>query len=300
MISVIIPNLHSPIIDQVIRSVEEQTLSYQDIEIIVVGQDQYGLVPHHVPFIVTQQPMAAAQARNLGAQQTHGEYILFLDADCIAAPSLMEHLLARHVEGHAVVGGSIELVPDNYWVMCDNLLSFTPFLSTAPPGPRRYLPSLNLSVARTLFTSLGGFNPHFPGAAGEDIDLSLRMRTCGYELYFEPRARVYHQPERATAGSVWRHLRNFGRVQSTLHRMYPEQAASRLRPYFRPLTGVILATAPLLALRDIVSIYQANPQMYCHWKLLPGMVWGKIGWYWGLVEGLLAHETTIYHSITHS
>jgi glycosyltransferase involved in cell wall biosynthesis len=292
MISVVIPDLHSPIIDQVIRSIEVQTLAHQVIEIMVVGQDQYELIPHHIPFIMTPKPLSAGQARNLGAQQVRGEYILFLDADCIAAPDLIEQLLMRHNEGHAVVGGSIELIPDNYWVMCDNSLSFTPFLSTAPPGPRRYLPSLNLSIARTLFTSLGGFNPRFPGAAGEDIDLSMRVRTHGYELYFEPRARVYHQPGRATARSVWKHLESFGQIHVLLQQMHSNQVAPRLSPRFRPWTGIILSVAPLLALWDILSIYQTNPQFRYHWKLLPGMVWGKIGWYWGVVEALLACEGT--------
>ncbi len=292
MLTVVIPNLHSPIIDRVIYSVENQTLSHQITEIIVVGQDQYGLVPQHIPFIMTPQPLTAARARNLGAANTHSEYILFLDADCVAAPDLIEHLLACHTEGYLVVGGSIEVVSDDYWVMCDNLLSFTPFLSTAPPGFRRYLPSFNLSIARTLFSKLGGFNPDFPGAAGEDIDLSLRIRAHNYELYFEPRARVKHQPQRASARSVWGHLQSFGRIHVKLQRMHGGQAAPRLSTKLRPWAAAILSTAPLLALWDVLQIYQTYVPTRRYWHMLPGMVWGKTAWYWGVAEGLLTQMDT--------
>ncbi len=291
-VTVVIPNLHSPLINRVIVALEHQTARHAISDIIVVGQDCYGRIPGHVHFVATPQPLCAAAARNLGAWQARGEYILFLDADCIAAPDLLEHLLARHREGHPVVGGSIDLTPDNYWVMCDNLLSFTPFLSTAPPGPRRYVPSLNMSITRTLFTDLGGFNPSFPGAAGEDIDLSLRVRARGYEPYFEPSARVYHQPQRASAQSVWKHLHNFGRIHIKLQRMHTGQAAPRLSPRLRPWAGAILATAPLLGLWDVLRIYQTYAPTRRYWRMLPGMVWGKTAWYWGVAEGLLAQTDT--------
>src|SRR5262249_30933459 len=201
---------------------------------IVVGQDRYDRIPSHVHFIATPSPLSAAAARNLGAAHAQSDYVLFLDSDCIAAPDLIERLLARHHEGYAVVGGGVAVEAGDYWVLCDNLLVFATSLSMAAAGERAYLPSLNFSIERALFLRAGGFAEQFAGAAGEDIDLSLRLRRQGCRLLFEPCAAVYHRPERASARGVWSHLRGYGRVQLGLQQIYGAMATPRLNAGLRP------------------------------------------------------------------
>ncbi len=287
-VSVVIPNLHSPLLDEVLAALGRQTGAALISEIIVVGQHNGASLAPPARMVTTPRPLAAAAARNLGAQQASGDYLLFLDADCLAAPDLLARLYARHQEGHAVVGGSVALETGNYWRLCDNLLSFTPFLATATPGPRPYLPSLNFSLPRELLLAVGGFDESFPGAAGEDLDLSLRLRNQGQELFFEPRAIVYHRPQRSSARLVARHLRAFGRVHLRLQRRYAGRAAPHLSPRMRPWAGLILAAAPLLALADGLSLLGRQPPLRPYWPCLPGLVWGKAAWYWGLAEALLA------------
>lgn len=288
MISVIIPNLHSPLIDQVVAALQQQTAHHAISETLVVGQGQPGHLPPGVAFIPSQRPLSAAAARNLGAWRAAGTYLLFLDADCLAAPDLVERLLARHAQGYAVVGGSIRLERASYWLRSDNMLVFAPFLSTTAPGPRRYLPSLNLSIARDVFVALGGFDEGFAGAAGEDLDLSIRLRQRGYPLFFEPRASVRHRPARASAGKIWQHLRTFGRVHVGIQRRYGAAGAPRLNAQrLRPLSGLLVALAPLLALWDVVGLFWKHPALWRDADALPGMVWGKLGWYWGVFEALL-------------
>jgi len=144
-----------------------------------------------------------------------------------------------------------------------------------------------LSIRRELFTALGGFDQRFPGAAGEDIDLSWRLRQQGHSLLFEPRAIVYHRPQRNSAGAVWAHLHRFGQAQSTLWRLFPELKNTRKKRRLRPFAGLIVALAPLLALRDTFALYRRLlPLRWFVW-LLPGLVWGKTAWYWGVAEALL-------------
>jgi cellulose synthase/poly-beta-1,6-N-acetylglucosamine synthase-like glycosyltransferase len=288
MFSIIIPNLHSPLIGNVIAALRQQSRPELINEIIVVGQDRHRLITsdrlvrHDDP----QRPLSAAAARNRGFHQARSEWLLFIDADCIAQPTLVE-TFSQAITHHDIVGGSVEMEATPYWTVCDNLLTFTSTLDTAPAGPRDYLPSLNFCIKRTLLQQVNGFDPRFPGAAGEDIDLSLRLRRAGQTLWFEPQARLYHRPTRATAGSVAQHLRAFGRAQVRLARSYPDLLASRLSGNIRKLAPALQVAAPLLACNDIVSLF-ATRQLKAHFlHCLPGLVWGKTAWYWGASEALL-------------
>lgn len=284
-VSIIIPTLHSPIIDKVIQSLEQQTDRGSIVEIIVVGQIESGTNIAPAQLVPTVQPVAAANARNLGAQRATGDILLFIDSDCLAHPKLVACHLEQHRRGHNVVGGSIAIEPDDtYWRLCDNLLSFTPFLANMPAGERPYLPSCNLSIPRSLFTAAGGFDERFSGAAGEDVDFSFRLRERGYRLFFTPEAQIFHRPSRVSAKTVARHLRSFGQVQVVLHQRYQHLGRSALPKQLSAWTGLLMAAAPLLATIDAVQWYYRYPQLRGYWYCLPGIVWGKSAWYWGYSE----------------
>lgn len=287
-ISIVIPNLHSPIIDQVIAALTVQTAPAQ--EIIVVGQDRYGLVPADVIFLQTERPISAAAARNLGARHAGGDYVLFIDSDCIACPQLIERLKTCHACGMHIIGGGVAPESDCYWTYCDNLLVFADVLHTAVAGERALLPSLNLSMPGAMFLELGGFDERYPGAAGEDLDLSLRLRAAGQHLYFEPHAWVAHQHQRADARSVWEHLRSFGRAHVRVQQEHAAMMPSVLHYLSKPWAPALRVAAPFLAALDIMRLYaligyRLSARAY---YAAPGMVWAKTGWYWGVADALSA------------
>jgi len=292
MISILIPNLHSPLIGQVIEALDGQTARSAIHELIVVGQDRYGLIPVDVRFIRTQRPISPAAARNLGARLAGGEYLLFIDADCIAAPDLVERILARHRQGRAVVGGAVMAEAGNYWTLCDNLLVFAPYLNSAKAGARPYLPSHTLSIARGVFAELGGFDESFV-PTGEDMDLSLRLRARGYELFFEPDAGVAHRPQRASAAAVFNHLRSFGRGYYRLQQQHAALWRSPVAHLPRQSIGLLIALIPLLACKDILWQLARDRALRSYPQAIVGMIWGRMGWYLGVVEGLLAQPERV-------
>lgn len=291
MLSIIIPSLHSPLLDQVIESLRCQTAPQLIGEIMVVGQDRYGKIPADVRAIITPRPFSAAEARNLGVREARYDTLLFLDSDCIAAPDLVERIWAAHQAGHTVVGGSITIEQGPYWRLCDNLIGFAGYLSTDPAGPRDYLPTLNLSLPREVVQAVGGFDPRFLGAAGEDAELGMRLRSAGYTMHFEPRATLFHRSERLTPGSVWRHLQSYGRATPAAS-YGDKRLAPRLGPHLRPLGGLIRAASPLLALGDLGAMLTRRPELRRHWYTLPGLAWARVAWYWGVVDGLQAGGAT--------
>jgi len=123
--SVIIPNLNSSIIDQTVESVLGQDTDLT-FEVIVVGMDKYNLVEKYakVHFIQTPQPVGAAEARNIGIRAAQGEWLLFIDSDCIAQPGWIETFTSAFNDGWQVVGGGVTSPKEPFWLLVYNLSMF--------------------------------------------------------------------------------------------------------------------------------------------------------------------------------
>jgi GT2 family glycosyltransferase len=287
MLSIIIPSLHSPIIDRVVAALQSQTARSSIREIIVVGQDRHSLVPPDVTFVHTERPISAASARNLGAQRASGDLLLFIDSDCVAQPDLVARLIEAQAQGLGIMSGAVLPETESYWSLADNLLVFAEFLPGAPAGPRRTIPSLVLCLPRALFLAMGGFDERFPGAAGEDLDLGLRLREAGHTLHFVPRAQVRHLHARGTASGIWNHLRGFGRVHPRVARAHPGQMSRLMSHLHGGHAALIIAASLPLALLDTLGLYARHRALRPYLVALPGVVWARTGWYWGVAEAIL-------------
>jgi glycosyltransferase involved in cell wall biosynthesis len=288
-VSIIIPNLHSPLIGEVIVALRAQTAIADICEIIVVGMDRHQLVAPDqlVRFIATERPISPAAARNRGAAAARGEHLLFLDADCLLAPSALERLLAGISAGYGALVGAVVPETDQYWVLCNNLMAFPEFLTLDQPGERDCLPSFCLLIRRAVWDAVGTFDERFPGPAGEDLDLSYRMRLAGYRLGCAPDAAVRHRPARAGAGAVWRQHVGFGAAWHVLYHRYRailpfSQAVWLIEEYGAPGLAAALPLACLYVLR----LFARRRHLLRFWYAIPGMIWAQYGWYNGIQQAV--------------
>ncbi|PDW03887.1 glycosyltransferase family 2 protein [Candidatus Viridilinea mediisalina] len=289
--SVIIPNLHSPHLGAVLTALSQQTTP--PLEVIVVGQDRYGFHVAHpaVRMLTTPHPVPPAVARNLGLAHARGDVCCFLDADCIPQAPWLERLLARQMEGDAVVVGAVALGNERFWQRCDNIAAMAPFLVTAPRGPRLYVISANLAIRRALLLQQCGFDLSFRYASGEDSDLAFRLVLQGHTPQFEPTAIIHHETSRDQAAKVWRHIWLYGTQWPMLVDRYPQILGL---PFWRrsyrthPLLAWLLI--PFWTLKDVYKLYSAQPALLRHhWPTLWGVYWVRIAWYVGQIVAFRKH-----------
>jgi len=287
-ISVVIPNLHSPIIDQVVVAIERQTVRAQIAEIIVVGLDRPGRVPPHVTWLDTGVPIAPGAARNRGIAHSSTPLVALVDADCLLAPDCLERLLAALSAPRAVVGAALQPEHTAYWLLADNLMAFDGSLTCDESRAAAALPSFVMLLERAAWQRVGGFDPR--RFIGEDYDLCFRLRRAGYVVWFEASARVVHRPARASAATVWRHLHQFGRHTPAIIQRYPDMAQARMGPWLRPWAPLVLVVAPLLAAVDVLRRLRQCPGLRRWWYAAPGVIWARCAWYWGVAEAFMSAE----------
>lgn len=273
-VSVIVPNLHSAVLGKTIQSLLEQqtSLSY---EIIVVGQDKYGLIPEHplVQSIETEKPIPPGKARNLGVEQSTGKLIVFVDSDCIVPPDFLEqHVLAHTRHPNAIVGGSVEFPPEGYLQLCDNVSSFHEYMPHMPEGTRRVLPSLNMSIEYAHWEKLGGFYEH---PIAEDADLVLRAKELGMKAIFFPGAKVLHVHNRDSLRSVLMHARRYGQYSSLL------RSSAGIIRWLRRFPLLFYVFSPLIALGSVLKMVFVEKLPFKYYKTLPIVYLSKIAWCFG-------------------
>jgi GT2 family glycosyltransferase len=277
--TIIIPSLNSPIIDRVVAKVLDQIQGGADLDIIVVGIDDAGLLPvkEGVTFIDTGEPILAAVARNRGIEASDADIFVFLDSDCIPEAHWLSEHLAAQKSGHRVVSGGIIPAGENYWHLAYNLTLFHEVLSVVPAGPRDFLATLNLSVHRSVIDTVGEMNEEINRV--EDVDWTTRMRKAGIQPYFWPKAEVYHDHNRRSMADVWRDCALSG---YHMRRLRLEHSGWLRAPGILKHRRLVLLLSPLIAAWATLRILFKRPVIIRRFfATIPAIYLTKIAWCWG-------------------
>lgn len=286
-VSIVIPNLHSPVVGQVLENVLAQCHEASGgVDVWVVGQDRYGQVEpsDRIHLISTPQPVPPARARNLGAAASDGQMLIFLDADCIPQPGWLAAMLeaaARWPDAGAISGA---MLPDGdtFALHCGQIARFHEHLYLNPPGPRRSLASFSLLVPRKVWTKVGGFDERFLFAAGEDLDLTIRIVQQGYALCFAPQARIRHRPRRANWRAQWAHDWRGGTQAIVVRRAYAGYYGMS-RWMFKPWVWSLFSVP--IALARTAQIF-TRPRLWRYGYCAPWVFLSRLAWCWGAAAGI--------------
>jgi GT2 family glycosyltransferase len=191
-----------------LRSLEEQTAPAESYEVIVADDGSTdGTVEmlaqlrtrYHLRSF-TQLNAGPAAASNAAARLAENEVLIFLDADQLCVPEMVAvHLEAHEREGNVFVQGLYPLA-EGYRSRAASLLYERSLLSSLAPVDRRHpasphMWSAQVSLRRSAWEEVGGFDTTFREYGGEDTDFGLRIAALGVSFVFEPRALSYHLHE---------------------------------------------------------------------------------------------------------
>jgi len=213
------------------------------------SQDAAAALGARVIALDMARPFTAARARNAGLAALPAECaaIQFVDGDCTLDPGWLEKgqaALAADPRLAAVFGRLRETAPEAsiYNRLCDMEWAVA-------PGPARFCGG-NAMIRRAALDAAGGY----PEAmiAGEEPDLSIRMRALGWTIRCLPAEMMRHDAAMSRFGQYWRRATRTGHAFAELA---DRHRGSPLHDYGRRLASALLwgAALPAVAVAGIVA-----------------------------------------------
>ena len=169
---------------------------------------------HRLEVVLLSQPNAGpATARNTGAAQARGRFLVFTDDDCTPAPNWLNTLAKRFAATPdcAIGGRTLNKLSNNPFsdasqILIDYLYNYY----NSDPNQAYFFASNNLALPKDRFLEVGGFDTTFPFAAGEDRELCDRWLNHGCRMIYAPEVVVWHR-HWLTGRNFWKQHFGYGR-----------------------------------------------------------------------------------------
>ncbi len=179
--------------------------NYQDFEVIIVDgtpndvlhpvidkfRKQINLTYFH------ERGLGASESRNLGCKKAKGDFVVFIDSDCIVPEDYLVKINAFLKKNKADAFGGPDAAAPDFTVQQKAVnYAMTSFLTTGGIRGKKthvgkfQLRGFNMGIKKDVFFKVGGYSGM---QVAEDIDLSMRLIKAGYITALIPEAHVYHR-----------------------------------------------------------------------------------------------------------
>lgn len=231
------------------------------------------------------QNKGLAASRNSGFGLSSGDFILFMDDDCVADKAWIENLFAALSEDE-LVAGSIQSPARPFFLLAHNFSQFYPFFPESKKGKQNFIAGANFGARRETLRKIGPFNESLRCA--EDFEFVIRARKLGIPPMFAPNALVTHIPKRHSFKSF---IAYSAKHASQTIRIRRDYAAFLKTPAIlrSPLTLVLLS--PFIAFAVTCRIFVNNPNLIDYAFLAPFVFASKVAWCMGAARGLINRKS---------
>lgn len=320
--SIIVPAYNS---EKTIRDVLKKALAqdYDNVEIIVIDDcstDNTSRFVKELPvsYYRNRSNIGLAESLNRGVDLSRGDIIVVLQDDCVPKSHHWISQLLSHFKDPEVgaVTSPHVIFPDENVTMKEKIFMYGRLrhgieeqdLKNHRVSEERFFSTKCDAYRRDILDKVGKFRP-ISKVAGEDKDLSCRIRKAGYKILMEPSAPVYHLYASHHVGLVrnWKKAVTYGEVVPKLFFLHGEIHS------IRNLEGVMILMSLVFTLVSIaannlsgtiagislIAIALVLPNAYRGWILfrkLKSACWAMIGiavcivdsllFSWGIVKGV--------------
>jgi GT2 family glycosyltransferase len=203
-----------------------------------------------------------AANRNRGAQASSGDWLVFIDDDCLPTQSWLSEI-RNSIAGCDVVEGKT-ICPDK---------TYHPFEDVVENITGDLFWSCNLAVSRSLFERLGGFDEDFLIAGGEDLDFAHRLRINKSRIHFASGAIVYHPVRRLSFVALVNKV-----FQMHWHILYRLKVDSTHSATFHEVLDLLRITIRELASPPLKRNIQGISRLALEWIFLPAWILYLFTW----------------------
>jgi len=196
-----------------LQSLSCQTIDKHSFEVVVVNNSpEIGvadIIESYASLIniisINEPKPGAHEARNIGSKVARGRYIIFIDDDCEAHPSLLERYRAAiELFSPIVAGGNIDVkwdyAPQSWVRPFEDLMGRINFgEGSFWLREGQFVNGGNLLIRRDFFLEIGGMEPDQVGKiilGSGDVALSLSANRRGHKALWVGEARVWHHQRR--------------------------------------------------------------------------------------------------------
>ena len=223
-------------LENLLRGVATQTQAPDEVIVVHMNEDAPDDLPdpgsplHQHAITHAGDNLPIAKARNYAAEMAKGDILVFLDVDCIPAPTYVADMVTAIKKTGALVMGNAFYLPQNSLREDWDLASLERQGMDHPRRPKvptggivstqeyHLFWSLCFGVYRETFERIGGFDESYRGYSGEDTDLAFAARAKEIPFYLAD-ARVYHQ-HHATCSPPFNHLEDIVNNATAFYRKW--------------------------------------------------------------------------------
>ncbi|MEM3587015.1 MAG: glycosyltransferase [Candidatus Jordarchaeaceae archaeon] len=249
-------------IDETLKSLLSQ--NFKDYEILIVCHKNSlkELPMASVPIKVIEQPdTSRGMARNIGAANSSGEVIAFIDDDCASDEEWLQSGFKTLSESEeiGIVGGRVkahEKLP-KFSQIALNIIS-VPFINGwsvtfsnfKTKREVSYVPTCSAFFKKDVLEKAGGF---VDTNYCEDVEICSRVRRLGYKIVYDPKVEVRHKWSIWNWHSFIKHFYNYGKGRGRAMIEYPHIGKVNISPLVALM--LLLIFIPLVVLEPRLLLF---------------------------------------------